>query len=140
MSGLHPALHFTPFVLSCPVDAEVLKIVGEIFTEGVVKVKDDQILHEVQQLLEMMKVPANLSCIGIDQEPANVGMVWMTKENLENVIKLEIKQESQDHNDDDFDDQNQESSDPGMLPGMESAMVSGYPCQSFDNDEMAYTR
>merc|ERR1719206_913660 len=87
-----------------------------------------------------MKVPANLSCIGIDQEPANVGMVWMTKDNLENVIKLEIKQESQYHNDDDFDDQNQESSDPGILPGMESAMDSGYHCQSLDNDEMAYTR
>merc|ERR1719317_414071 len=100
MSGLHPALYTTPFVLSCPVDAEVLDIAGEIFTEGTVNVEDDQILYEVQQLFERMKVPANLSCIGIDQEPANVDMVWMTKENLENVIKLEVKLESQDYNDD----------------------------------------
>ena len=90
MSGLHPALNCTPFVLSCPVDTEVLKIVGAIFTGRVVKVKDDQILHEVYQLLEMMKVPANLSCFEIDQEPANVGMVWMTKEDLENVIKQDL--------------------------------------------------
>ena len=29
MSSLHPALYFTPFVLSCPVDAAVLEIVGK---------------------------------------------------------------------------------------------------------------
>ena len=128
MSGLHPCC--APFVLSCPVDAEVLDLVGDIFTKGEVKVKDDQILHEVHQLLKRMKVSTNLSCIGIDQEPVNVGIAWMTEENLENVIKLEIeiKQESQYHSDYDFDDQEQESSDPGM----ESVMDSGGPCQSLD--------
>ena len=60
MSGLHPALNFTPFVLICPVDGEVLKIAGEIFNKGVVKVKDEQIQQEVQQLFELMKVSAIL--------------------------------------------------------------------------------
>merc|ERR1719320_434639 len=55
MAGLHPALQFSPFILSCPVDAKVLEIAREIFTKGAVKVEGDQVLHEVRQLLEMMK-------------------------------------------------------------------------------------
>ena len=127
MADLHSAL--TPFVLICPVDVEVLKIAGEVFNKGVVKVKDEQVHHEVQQLLELMEVSAILSCHGIDQEPANVGNAWMTKLNLENVIKSDIKLESLYDSDDELDNQKQESSDAGILLELESAMGSGGPRQ-----------
>ena len=129
MADLHPALNFTPFVLICPVDVEVLKIAGEVFNKGVVKVKDEQVHHEVQQLLELMEVSAILSCIGIDQEPANVGNAWMTKLNLENVIKSDIKLESLYDSDDELDNQKQESSDPGILLELESPKGSRSPSQ-----------
>ena len=113
MSGLHQCC--TPFVLYCPVDAEVLHVAGEIFTEGAVMMhdEDDQTLHEARQLLEMMKVPAKLAiCFPFDQE------------SLESGIKVEIKEESQYHSEDDFGNQNQESSDPWILPESESVMDS----------------
>ena len=138
MADLHPALHFTPFVLSCPVDAEVLEIAGEIFTKGVVKVKDDQMQQEVQQLLKLMEVSAILSCITIDPKPTNVGNAWMTEVKLENVI-LEIKLESQYHSDEDFDEQNQESSDPEIFLESEAAMDSGSPRQRLYIDKMTFT-
>ena len=129
MSGLHPALYFTPFVLHCPVDAAVLEIAGEIFTKGVAEVKDDQIHHEVQQLLEMLQVSAVLSCIAINPKPFNVGNAWMTKVKIEN-LELEIKLESLDHSDEDFNNQTQESSVPGIL--LESEAIDK---MTFTNEE-----
>ena len=93
MFSLHPALNFTPYVLSCPVDAAVLEIVGEIFTKGVVKVKDDLTQQEVQQLLEMMKVAAILSCTAIDQEPVNVNpsAVFGGEQGEKNLTEVKVK-------------------------------------------------
>ena len=101
--------------------------------------KDEQIQQEVQQLFELMKVSAILSCIGSDPEPDNVGNAWMTKLNLENVIKSEIKLESLYQSDDQFDNQNQESSDPGILLELESAMGSGSPNQTLYVDNITFT-
>ena len=138
MSSLHPALHFAPFVVSCPVDAEVLKIAAEIFTKGVAKVKDEQIQNEVQQLLEMLQVSAILSCIAVNPKPFNVGNVWMTKVKIENV-KLEIKLESQYHSEEDFYNQSQESSDTGIFLESEAAMDSESPRKRLYIDKRSFT-
>jgi len=67
MSDLHPALQ-SPFIISCACSAEILIIAGELLDKGLVMVKDDRLLHEVQEMLELLGVEVVLSCVKIKQD------------------------------------------------------------------------
>merc|ERR1719318_363589 len=67
LSDLHPALH-SPLTLSCPCYAEILVTAGEILNQGQVMVKDDRLLHDTQNLLELLGVDLVLSCRKNEQE------------------------------------------------------------------------
>jgi len=67
LSDLHPALLQSPLVLSCPVSFEVLSTVKEVFAKGQVKVEEEGMYNEVQNLLNLMEVTATLSCTPINQ-------------------------------------------------------------------------
>lgn len=67
LSDLHPALQ-TPLIISCPCPAEILITAGEVLNKGLVRVKDDRLLHEVQRMLDLLGVEVVLSCVKIRQD------------------------------------------------------------------------
>ena len=69
MSDLHPAL-MSPLILSCPVNADVLCVAGEVFNTGLARVDDDRMHHEVNELMIGMEVLATLRSFEFKQEPA----------------------------------------------------------------------
>ena len=91
LSDLHPALQSPP-IFSCACSAEILVTAGKILTEGLVRVKDERLLREVQGFMELLGVEIVLSCKKIEQEP-------LVNDDADAAIGVNILQDNgQNHN------------------------------------------